>query len=126
MLTLEQQLNVICNESANRAVARYLSKGGVHHQGPKFLLFEKAAIVLNGIKLKTDVRAEVRYCLGKEEAERFHTKARSVIRGTNRGGLGWSLERFHAVSWTGIDAGLKPKPDMFQLWLSNSALASAL
>ena len=49
MLTLEEQLNVICDELANRAVARYLS-GGVHQQEPKFLPFEKAAIVLDGAK----------------------------------------------------------------------------
>ncbi len=73
MLTLEQPLTVICNELANKAVARYLS-GGVHQQGPKFLPFEKAAIVLDGTKLTTDIGSEVRYCLGKEDAERFYTK----------------------------------------------------
>ncbi len=73
MLTLEQQLNVLCDELANGAVARYLS-GGVHHLGQKFLPFEKAAVVLDGVKLTTDVGAEVRYRLGKEDAERFYTK----------------------------------------------------
>jgi hypothetical protein len=106
MLTLEQQLNVSCDELANGAVARYLS-GGVHHLGPKFLLFEKAAVVLDGVKLTTDVGAEVRYCLGKEDAEWFYTKPCGVIRGTNRGGLGWSLERFHSVAWHALDAALK-------------------
>ncbi len=54
MLTLEQQLNVICDELANGVVARYLL-GEVHQQGPKFLPFEKAAIVLDGTKLTMDV-----------------------------------------------------------------------
>ena len=58
MLTLEQQLNVICNKLANGAVARYLSEG-VHHLGPKFLPFKKAAVVLDGIKLTTDIGLEV-------------------------------------------------------------------
>jgi hypothetical protein len=121
MLTLEQQLNVICDELANGVMARYLS-GGVHQQGPKFLPFEKAAIVLDGTKLKMDVGSEVRYCLGKEDAERFYTKPQNVIRGTNRGGLGWSSERSHSVAWDALDAALKSKPDMFQLWLSKQCI----
>ncbi len=80
-------MNVICDELANGAVARYLS-AGVHHTGQKFLPFEKAAVVLDGIKLTTDVGLEVRFCLCKEDAERFYTKLRDVIRGTNRGSLG--------------------------------------
>jgi hypothetical protein len=65
---------------------------------PQFLLFEKAAIVLNGIKLTIDIRAEVQYCLGKEEAKQFYTKPRNVIRGTNRGDLGWSSKQFHSMA----------------------------
>ncbi len=84
-------MNVICDELANKAVARYLS-AGVHHTGPKFLRFEKAAVVLDGVKLTTHVGLEVRFCLSKEDAERFYTKPHDVIRGTNRGGLGWSSE----------------------------------
>jgi hypothetical protein len=121
MLTLEQQLNVICNELANGAVARYLSEG-VHHLGPKFLPFKKVAVVLDGVKLTTDVGSEVQYCLGKEDAERFYTKPRDVIRGTNRGGLGWSSDRFHSVAWQALDLALKSKPDMFQLWLSKQCI----
>jgi hypothetical protein len=116
MLTLEQQLNVMCNKLANGAVTRYLSEG-VHHLGPKFLPFKKVAVVLDGVKLTTDVRLEVQYCLGKEDAERFYTKPRDVICGTNRGGLGWSSDRFHSVAWQALDSALKSKPDMFQLWL---------
>ncbi len=98
-------------------MARYLSEG-VHHLGTKFLPFEKAAVVLDGVKLTTDVGSEVRYHLGKEDAERFYTKPRDVIRGTNRGSLGWSSDRFHSVVWQALDSALKSNPDMFQLWLS--------
>ncbi len=59
MLTLEQQLNVICDELANGAVAQFLSKERGDNHSPQFLPFEKAAIVLNGMKLTTDVGAEV-------------------------------------------------------------------
>ena len=112
---------MICNELANEAVARYLSEG-VHHLGPKFLPFKKVAVVLDGVKLTTDVGSEVQYCLGKEDAERFYTKPRDVIRGTNRGGLGWSSDRFHSVAWQALDSALKSKPDMFQLWLSKQCI----
>ena len=86
-LSLEQQLNVICNELANGAVERARTEGG-GPSIPKFLPFESVAVVLDGIKLTTDVGLEVRYHLGKEDAKRFYTKARDMVRGTNRGGLG--------------------------------------
>jgi hypothetical protein len=74
MLTLEQQLNVICDGLVNDAIARYLACGSVRDNGPYFLLFEKAAAVLDGVKLTTDVGPEVCIQLGMEEAERFYTK----------------------------------------------------
>jgi hypothetical protein len=61
MLTLEQQLNVICNELANGVVVRYLSSGPKVNTKPQFLPFKKAAIVLDGVKLNTDAGVEVRY-----------------------------------------------------------------
>jgi hypothetical protein len=49
MLTLEQQLIVICDELANGMVAQFLSKGRGDNHSPQFLPFKKSAIVLNGI-----------------------------------------------------------------------------
>jgi hypothetical protein len=40
-------------------------------ESPQFLPFEKAAIVLNSVKLTTDVGAKARFRLGKEEAKKF-------------------------------------------------------
>ena len=120
-LSLEQQLNVMCNELANGAVERAITEG-ISSPGPKFLPFESVAVVLDGIKLTTDVGPEVRYRLGKEDAERFYTKARDVVQGTNRGGLGWSSQRFHSVAWQSLEAALKSKPDMFQIWLSKQCI----
>ena len=91
------------------------------HSGPKFLPFESIAVVL-GIKLTTDIGLEVRYRLGKEDAERFYTKPRNVVQGTNRGGLGWLSKRFHSVTWHSLKAGLKSKPDMFHIWLSKQCI----
>jgi len=112
---------MICDELANGVVARYLS-GRVHLERPLFLPFEKAAIVLNGTRLRIDISLEVRYHLSKEDEERFYTKPWNVIWGTNRGGLGWSSARFHLVAWDALDATLKPKPDIFQLWLSKQCI----
>ena len=95
---------------------------GVRPASPKFLPFESVAVVLDGIKLTTNIGSEVRYLLGKEDSERFYTKAREVVRGTNRGGLGWSSQHFHSVAWHSLDAALKLKPDMFQIWLSKQCI----
>jgi hypothetical protein len=121
VLSLEQQLNVICDELANDAVKRAISEGAPGTQ-PKLLPHENAAVILDGVKITTDVGAEVRYRLGKEDAERFYTKPRNVVQGTNRGGLGWSQERFHSVAWHALEATLKSKPDMFQVWLSKQCI----
>jgi hypothetical protein len=59
MLTIEQQLNVICDSLANGAVVHYLANGMERKETPQFLPFEKVAIVLNSVKLATDVGAEV-------------------------------------------------------------------
>jgi hypothetical protein len=122
MLTLEQQLNAICDGLANNAIARYLARGRVRDGCPHFLPLEKAAVVLDGVKLMTDVGPEVHVQLGMEEAERFYTKPCNIVNGVNKGGLGWSPQRFHAVAWKALDTALKSKPDMFQLWLSKQCI----
>jgi hypothetical protein len=122
MLTLEQHLNVIRNNLANEAVARYLAQGAARNDRPQLLPLEKATVVLDGVKLTTDVGSDVCLQLEKEEAEQFYTKSCNIINGVNRGGLGWSSQRFHAVAWTAIESALKSKLDMFQLWLSKQCI----
>ncbi len=67
-LSLEEQLNMICDELANSAATRYLSKQTKPSRPDQFLPLESAAIVLDSVKLTTDVGVEVRFHLGKEEA----------------------------------------------------------
>jgi hypothetical protein len=122
MLNLKQQLNVICDGLANDAIARYLACSSVRDDGPYFLPLEKAAVVLDGVKCMTDIGLEVRIQLGMEEAERFYTKPCNIVNGVNKGGLGWSSQCFHAVAWKLLDAVLKSKLDMFQLWLSKQCI----
>ena len=50
---------MICDELANSAVARYLSERIKPSRPDQFLLLESAAIVLDSVKLTTDVGLEV-------------------------------------------------------------------
>ncbi len=77
---------------------------------------------INNEKATTDVGPNARYLLGAEEARRFYTSPRVVVRGVNKGGLGWSGERFNQVAWTALDRALQSKPDMYQLWLSKQCI----
>jgi hypothetical protein len=52
----------------------------------QFLPLKKAAIVLDSVKLTTDVGSEVRFCLGKEEAARFYTAPKELVNVSNKGG----------------------------------------
>jgi hypothetical protein len=117
-----EQLNVICDELANGAVARYLSKRTRPLRTNQFLPMESAAIVLDSVKLTINVGAEVQFCLEKEETLRFYTRPKVVINGRNTGGLGWSTHRFHQVVWDLLDLALRSKPDMFQVWLSKQCI----
>ncbi len=98
MLTLEEQLNIICNELTKGAVLRYLSNTTQEGRGIQLLPLEKVAIVVNGEKLTTDVGQEVRYALGHKEARKFYTGAIKMNGLTNTGGLGWSEYQFEQVA----------------------------
>jgi hypothetical protein len=89
MPTLEQQLNMICDSLANDAITRYLACKRAQDEGPQFLPLKKAPVVLDGVKLTTDVGTEVGLQLGMEEAERSYTKPCNLVNRVNRGGLGY-------------------------------------
>jgi hypothetical protein len=112
----------MCDGLVNNAIARYLACGRVRDNGPHFLPFEEAAVVLDGFKLMTYVGPEVCIQWGMEEAESFKTKPCNIVNGVNKRHLGWSPQRFHTVAWKALDASLKSKPDMFQLWLSKQCI----
>ncbi len=94
MLTLEEQLNVICDKLAKEAVLRYLSDATPEGRGAQLLPLEKVAIVVNGEKLTTDVGQEVRNALGHKEGWKFYTGIIKMKGSTNTGGLGWSEYQF--------------------------------
>ena len=121
-LTLSEQLNVLCDGLANRSVKGYLERGSPAQIATKLLPLERAAVFIDGEKATTDVGSQVRYVLGAEEARRFYTSPVTLVRGVNKGGLGWSAEQFDQVAWVDLDRALRSKPDMYQLWVSKQCI----
>ncbi len=121
-LTLSEQLNVLCDGLANRAVKGYLERDSPTYRATSLLPLEKAAVFIDNVKTTTDVGPNVRYLLGAEEARRFYTSPVVLVRGVNKGGLGWSREWFNQVAWTDLDRALQLKPDIYQLWLSKQCI----
>jgi hypothetical protein len=57
----------------------------------------------------------VRFALGKVDVQRFYTKAIDRVRGSNKGGLGWSPEAFKSVYWETLARVTKINLEGFQL-----------
>jgi len=93
---------VLCNGLANRAVKGYLEQDSPAHRDTSLLPLEKAVVFIDYEKTTTDVGSNSRYLLGAEEARRFYTSPVVLVRDVNKGGLGWSGERFQ-VAWTAQD-----------------------
>ena len=71
-LTLEEQLNCVCDYLAKSAVSRSMMNS-LPARGQQLLPMETAAVFVDGVKLTTDVAKEVRFCLGEQEARAFYT-----------------------------------------------------
>ena len=67
-LTLPEQLNIICDGLANRAIKGYLERHSPTPQTTTLLPLEKAAVFIANDKSTMDVGPGVRYLLGAEEA----------------------------------------------------------
>ena len=108
-LSFEQNLNKRCDELAKKAVqtAVDLRRQGCERRGSQLLPREKAALLVNGVKITGDLGDAVAYAKGVEEAREFLTKER-----------GWSVERFESVDWRNLHLTLKSKPDGFRTWRS--------
>jgi hypothetical protein len=121
-LSLEEQLNVICDELANGAVRHYLSYSSPVTRKLQLLPLEKAIVFVGTEKMTTDVGPEVCFQLGREDALRFYMLPVVLVGRVNKGGLGWSRRRFEQVSWSTLELVLRSKPDMYQLWLSKHCI----
>ncbi len=121
-LTQSEQLNVLCDGLANRAVKGYLERDSPTHRSTSLLPLEKAAVFIDNEKTTTDMGPNAWYLLGADEARRFYTSPVVLVRGVNQGGLGWSRESFDQVAWPDLSQALRSKPDMYQLWLSKQCI----
>ncbi len=86
------------------------------------LPFENIAIMINNKKITSNVAPTICFELGKEEAQKFYTKAIRQVHGSNKGGLGWYNRALNKVDWKEINCALKGRPNGFQLWLSKQAI----
>ena len=117
-----EQLNVLCDGLANRAIKGYLELDSPTQPATTLPPLEKVVVFIDNKKSTTDVGPNVRYLLGAEEARRFYISPVVLVRGVNKGGLGWSEEHFNQVAWADLDRALCPKPDKYQLWLSKQCI----
>ena len=105
-LTLAEQLNCVCDGLAKAAVFRSIQQLGSRKE-PFILPLERAAVFVSGVKQTSDVSRSVRFCLGEVEARAFYTAPPDITeRNSNKGGLGWSQDRFNQVAWSALDAVL--------------------
>jgi hypothetical protein len=121
-LTLVEQLNVTCDSLASQAVTYGMSEGAEVANATGLLPREHAAILFQGEKLTSDISSEVRHLLGKEEARNFFTAPSRIVRGVNKGGLGWSAKKFDSIDWLALRDALAGKSDMFGIWLSKQTI----
>jgi hypothetical protein len=120
-LTLEEQLNTMCNTLANNTVTRSLTWSS-QQEGTFLVPFKQSAVIMDGVKSTSNIAPTVRFMLGKVDAHRFYTKTIDRVRGSNKEGLGWSTEYFKAVDWEIVTRVKKINSEGFQLWLSKQAI----
>lgn len=108
-LSLEQQLNVLCDESAKQAAEEALSgtRRRKTHAEPQLLPHEHIAVYVDSYKQTTDPAESIRYARSKQLARKFLTTE-----------VGWSTSQFDLVDWDNLHKCLKSKPAGFKTWLA--------
>ena len=106
-LSLEQQLNCLCDSLAKESVSRYISnqKSSVT-RSQRLLPKEAAGLFVQGTKLTSDPTSALCYLLGKHSAKHFLCSAQ-----------GWTAQQFDEVGWDWLHTVLATKPVMFRIWL---------
>jgi hypothetical protein len=90
--------------------------------GPSLLPFEHSAVLINNIKITSNVAPQIRFLLRRVDAKKFYTKAINQVKGSNKGGLGWSTEAFDTADWEATAKAILGRPEEFQLWPSKQAI----
>ena len=111
----------MCNTLANEVVTRALNKTTAQ-MGWLLLPFENSAVLINNVKITSNVTPKIRFLLGRVDAKKFYTKAKHQVKGSNKGGLGWSTEAFKVVDWEASVKAISGRLEGFQLWLSKQAI----
>ena len=98
-LTIEEQLNTICDELTKAAVQEGIEDRRL--TSSRLLPYESAAITLiNEEKISDGMAKELRYQIALADAKQLYTKPITKNdRGSNTGGLGWDSEVFDSVDW---------------------------
>ena len=97
-LTIEEQLNTICDEVAKAAVQEGIEDRRL--TSSRLLPYESAAIVINEEKITDGMAKELQYQIALADAKQLYTKPITKNdRGSNTGGLGWDSEVFDSVDW---------------------------
>ncbi|KAL3801726.1 hypothetical protein ACHAW5_002201 [Stephanodiscus triporus] len=115
-LSLEQRLNVKCNELAKMATEEAISGTSKrrHPPDPQLLPHEHIAVYVDKYKQTTDPAESIRYSRSKQLAKQFLTTE-----------IGWSSKQYELVDWDSLHKCLKSKPEGFKTWLANNTPTSA-
>ena len=65
----------MCNTLANEVVTRALNKTTAQ-MGWLLLPFENSAVLINNVKITSNVTPKIRFLLGRVDAKKFYTKAK--------------------------------------------------
>ena len=106
-LSLEQQLNVKCDELAKMAAEEAISGTSRHPTDPQLLPHKHIAVYVDKYKQTTDPAESIRYSRSKQLAKQFLTTE-----------IGWSSKQYELVDWDSLHKCLKSKPEGFKTWLA--------
>ena len=108
-LSIQAQLNCICDSLAKAAVR--WGHFAAPRMGRQTLPFEKVAGYVCWSKQTSDVSDDLRYHMGwVQEAQEWYNSHNIM-----------HLTAFDTVDWPSLQATVKSKPQMYQIWLSKQA-----
>ena len=110
-LSLQAQLNCICNAQAKTAVIgmeKWLHLAQVNKQ--QTLPFKAVAVFVGGVKQISDVGSDLRFQMGRVKAQEWYNQHEN-----------FHPTVFDLVDWPSLDVTLSYKPQIYQIWLSKQA-----
>jgi succinate dehydrogenase flavin-adding protein (antitoxin of CptAB toxin-antitoxin module) len=109
-LSLNQQLNCVCDLLAKQAVTNAIIEG-YNTDHTQLLPREDIALIVWGDKITGDnISGPLRFHASKAVARKYH------INQWKRGK--WTQEQFEEVDWEHLDLALKSKADNYKIWPS--------